>query len=286
MSKKEILVSKDLLMDVISGNKDAIEQVKSIISNEYIISKKVVDEAYYTYNRENAKKIFDVFGISSMSFVNYLYDLYEKDSNIFFISSYTYREEVISKIVKRFEYIKDFETSEEVMTNLNFNTDRVYAKVIEKYIIDDYYRRDVIDVVLRILKEAEILGIENDKVDDFINLKPFTEDSYYVFKHLSRFKDRVIKLYFNKDKLFSNIFEIASYLAKTKAPSIDLENFSVEYLNIGDNPNKVLENNGIRTIKELQDVLDKDKIISLDGIDVESAKIIIDALGKFYLEFN
>lgn len=295
----KVLLDEELFTKILAGDENAIKIGKDFVSNNCIIPKEIVEDAYEnqkcTYDIDSVRVIYNVFGTSKEDFIKYLYELYEKNSDMFFISSIKDRKAAIARILRRYEYVRGLLSPAEVkreITWLNIDNHDWSDRIIKKYVYDEYYDKYVIEVISKICYEAENqLDLRFKEVRDFIELKPFNEKSYFILRYFAEFGERVIRLYFNKDKLFKNIFEIAAYLVKTNSSHgiRELEEIYVEELKFENNIENIEDifwKNGICTISELQELISRDKIMSLEGMDVESARTIINALGKFYLDCN
>ncbi|MDO4283425.1 MAG: hypothetical protein Q4D02_07295 [Clostridia bacterium] len=294
---KEFLIDEVLLRNLMSGKAEAIEEVKGILGEryEYIIEKEIVTKAY-SKNEEAIQKIKSMFGTSERPFIFFLYHLYMENEDVFLRPNGEENERCIRRILNKYRRMRKYLTREEVKEMLEKNNlvennslynSRAYTKRqwVSQYIKERYYDRHVIEVVAKILKYAEEEGVYKDDIIKFIELGSFGIDTYFVFKFFGELEKKVIIMYFNEDRLFENVFDIAAYIVKTNySCETDLSKLPLEKLGFNTRLYNLLLESNVRSIGNLQDIIRNDQLLRLEGVGIVNAKTIIDTLWSFYFK--
>lgn len=293
---KEISVDEVLLRNLVNGKEGALEQLRSILSEQYIIDKDVVHRAY-DGNCGAISEVQEIFRKSDKTFIYFLYNLYTVNEEAFLKQKGESNEEIIKKILRKYECMQRYVTSKQVKEMLEGKTlDGVYDlnnrprssnkySWLYHYITDKYYDKKIIEIVIEILREAEEERVSNEDIENFIELRAFNVNSYFVFRHFGKLGKKVIIMYFNENKFFENIFDIAAYAAKMSYPcELDFSEISISALNFNTRLNNLLTENCIYKISDLREVINQDRLLRLEGIGLTNARTIVNTLAEFYFK--
>lgn len=293
---KEISVDETLLRNLVNGKEGALEQLRSILSEQYIIDKDIVYRAYEG-NCSAMSEVQDIFGKSDKTFIYFLYNLYIVNEEAFLKQKGECNEDIIKKIFRKYECMQRYVNNKQVKDMLEGKTsggiyesnNKPYTgnryRWLHRYITDKYYDKKIIEIIIKILMEAEEEKVSDEDIENFIELRAFNAQSYFVFRHFGELGKKVIIMYFNENKFFENIFDIAAYVAKMSYPcELIFSEIPISALNFNTRLNNLLNENRIYKISDLRDVIKQDRLLDLDGIGLTNARTIVDTLADFYFK--